>query len=258
MTGLIKTAQKIFTEEGFVSFARKGFLYVMQLISIPFCRKHINGFKYEKWQDAVQFGYARFWGLLRPAQVKWEISELIQRLDQLKPRILMEIGTMNGGTLFLFTRIADPHARLLSLDLPWGQFGYGYPKNKIKLYQTFARETQKLELIRANSHDQKSVDRVREILKGEKLDFLFLDGDHTYAGVKQDFEMYSPFVKNGGLIGFHDIAPHPPETGCDVYRFWNEIVERFPGRTEAIVENWEQGWSGIGLLNWQASSELKC
>jgi len=49
-------------------------------------------------------------------------------------------------------------------------------------------------------------------LNGEPLDFLFIDGDHTYEGVKRDFEMYSPLVRNGGIIAFHDIVKHPPET----------------------------------------------
>jgi hypothetical protein len=30
------------------------------------------------------------------------------------------------------------------------------------------------------------------------VDFLFIDGDHTYEGVKKDFEMYSPLVRREG------------------------------------------------------------
>jgi len=46
-------------------------------------------------------------------------------------------------------------------------------------------------------------------------DFLFIDGDHTYEGVEGDFEMYSPLVRRGGIIAFHDIVPGPPENvGC--------------------------------------------
>ena len=47
-------------------------------------------------------------------------------------------------------------------------------------------------------------------LGGAELDFLFIDGDHSYAGVKQDFEKYSGYVKRGGLIAFHDIRPQAP------------------------------------------------
>jgi len=38
----------------------------------------------------------------------------------------------------------------------------------------------------------------------EPLDVLFIDGDHTYDGVKKDFERHAPNVKPGGVILFHD------------------------------------------------------
>lgn len=41
---------------------------------------------------------------------------------------------------------------------------------------------------------------------------LFIDGDHSYEGVKLDFEMWSPFVIDGGLVAFHDYKnPNYPQ-----------------------------------------------
>ena len=34
------------------------------------------------------------------------------------------------------------------------------------------------------------------------LDLLFIDGDHSYEGVRQDYKMYSKLVRDGGLIAF--------------------------------------------------------
>ncbi len=50
-----------------------------------------------------------------------------------------------------------------------------------------------------------------------------IDGDHSYDGVKRDFEMYEPLVGEGKPIAFHDIVPHPQAPACEVDRFWNEI-----------------------------------
>ena len=32
------------------------------------------------------------------------------------------------------------------------------------------------------------------------IDFLFLDGDHSYEGVRRDFENYAPLVRPGGIV----------------------------------------------------------
>ena len=38
----------------------------------------------------------------------------------------------------------------------------------------------------------------------ESLDFLYIDGNHTYEYVKRDIANYYPLIKSGGLIGGHD------------------------------------------------------
>ena len=38
------------------------------------------------------------------------------------------------------------------------------------------------------------------------VDVLFIDGDHTYEGVKSDLANYGPLVKDGGKIVMHDVA----------------------------------------------------
>lgn len=37
------------------------------------------------------------------------------------------------------------------------------------------------------------------------LDMVYIDGNHSYAYVKKDIELYYPKVKSGGIIGGHDI-----------------------------------------------------
>ena len=104
----------------------------------------------------------------------------------------MEIGTENGGALFLFSHVASANATLISIDLSRGSFGR-YPKWKIPLYKSFARDRRRIHLIRADSHDSETLNEAKKILGDKLIDFfLFIDGDHTYEGIKRDFEMYSP------------------------------------------------------------------
>lgn len=155
---------------------------------------------------------------------------------------MLEIGTYDGGTLFLFTRMIDSNARIISLDMPKD----GYENYKIPFFINLAKKNQHISLVRANSRSHSSLVTVKSILKGQKLDFLFIDGDHTYDGVKRDFQMYSPLVRKGGLIAFHDICKHPPHPVCEVDRFWNEI--KTAHSYQEIIENPHQNWAGIGLL----------
>lgn len=37
------------------------------------------------------------------------------------------------------------------------------------------------------------------------IDFLLVDGDHSYAGVQGDIEHWWKYVKPGGLVFFHDV-----------------------------------------------------
>ncbi|MEM3793697.1 MAG: class I SAM-dependent methyltransferase [Candidatus Bathyarchaeia archaeon] len=183
---------------------------------------------------------------IAPIQIKEEIAKLLSLLADLKPKTLLEVGTASGGTLFLFCQVAEPDAIIISVDLPGGLFGGGYPEWRIPLYKSFAKERQRLHLIRADSHNPKTLEIVKNILSDRKLDFLFIDGDHTYDGVKRDFETYSPLVRKGGIIAFHDIVEHPLETGCEVSRFWNEIKHGY--NYIEIVKSWDQKWAGIGVI----------
>lgn len=193
---------------------------------------------------AEGFEYGRI--RITPIQVRSEILALLETMAASRPRVLLEIGTANGGTLFLFTRVAAPDARLISVDLPGGPFGGGYPAWKASLYRAFARGSQSIELVRADSHDPATASRVASWLGGKSVDFLFIDGDHSLSGVRADFELYSPLVAPGGMIAFHDIVPGPESDVGGVPRFWQELKTR--RASVEFVADWKQGGYGIGMI----------
>ena len=65
--------------------------------------------------------------------------------------------------------------------------------------------TSDMHFIPTDSHEPETLASVKEALTGP-VDFLFIDGDHSEAGAKMDYEMYSPLVRKGGIVGFHDIS----------------------------------------------------
>jgi cephalosporin hydroxylase len=179
-------------------------------------------------------------------QVASELTGLGEILAVGRPQCALEIGTARGGTLLFLTRLASPQATIISVDLPGGKFGGGYSGTRAWLYKRFARRRQRLQLLQGDSHSRDMLDKVKAALRGQELDYLFIDGDHSYAGVKCDFEMYGPMVKRGGLIAFHDIVEGPPEGVGGVPQLWREIKSKY--RHIEIIKDRQQGGWGIGVL----------
>jgi cephalosporin hydroxylase len=207
---------------------------------------HLKKFNSNTPEEVFDFTSLKFLGVFAPIQIKEEFIELFKIFQKQNPKYILEIGTANGGTLFCFCKLAKDDATIISIVLPEGKFGGGYPDWKIPIYQAFAKENQKLYLLRKNSHQQKTLEEVKKILNENQLDFLFIDGDHTYEGVKKDFEMYSPLVRKEGIIAFHDIVKHPFETGCEVEKLWKEIKNSF--NFKELIKDIDQNWAGIGVL----------
>lgn len=184
---------------------------------------------------------------IAPLQIREEIDGLMKVVSDLRPHTVLEIGTASGGTLFLFTRVVAEDAEVISVDLPEGEFGGGYPAWKSRLFKSFALNGQSIQLLRADSHKPETLKAVREVLQDRPVDFLFIDGDHSYEGVRKDFEMYSPLVRNGGIIAFHDVCPGPAENVGGVPDFWREVSVKRGGMD--IIKDRNQGGFGIGVLN---------
>ncbi len=168
-----------------------------------------------------------YYDRIHAEQDPMEIREMAKLVNSIQPKVIVEIGTYKGGTLFIWTR-TNPQAELVvSIDLPGGKYGGGYDASREKLYRLFSYKLPKMqmEFIRNNSHLPQTVESLQKILNGRSIDFLYIDADHTYEGVKTDFELYSPLVRKGGLIGFHDIRN--VKSNHQVKDFWAEVKQRY-------------------------------
>jgi predicted O-methyltransferase YrrM len=168
---------------------------------------------------------------------------------------VVEIGTAQGGTLGAFCEIAADDALVVSIDLPGGDRDDESEDDKYGARDTdrmaeYRLPGQRIEFIQADSHHQATYEALSRILAGRLVDLLFIDGDHSYEGVKTDFELYLPLVAPTGVIGLHDIATHIVR-GVEVDRFWAHLKTRFNVR-ECIYpkENKSWGeWAGIGIVD---------
>jgi predicted O-methyltransferase YrrM len=155
-----------------------------------------------------------------------EFGELLRLVRQMKPSVIVEIGSARGGATYAF-RAAAPAAMVVSIDID-----------------------AEAATIRGDSHDPATRIALKRLLCGQPVDLLFIDGDHSYQGVRDDVEMYSPLVRSGGVIALHDVLEHPAYPAIEVYRYWQEIisVHRYRELVDPAADwGWGQ-WGGIGLI----------
>jgi len=189
-------------------------------------------------KEVMQFGN----GFFAPIQIESEIVEALKEIHKLKPKYVVEVGTAGGGTLLLWSRVADPEATIVTIDLPGGEFGGGSSYLRVPLFRKLPLPGQTLHIIRGNSQTEETAQLTKSYLKGHDADFLFIDADHTAPGVRADYRLYSPLVRKGGIIAFHDIAITNPEYG--VRGLWAELKEQH--QTRDILA--QPRAYGIGLL----------
>ncbi|MFC1772579.1 class I SAM-dependent methyltransferase [Pseudomonadota bacterium] len=191
-------------------------------------------------------------------QNRYEITEYLKIIQKKKPKVIVEIGTARGGMLYCFCQLAAPDALIISIDLPGAPNCGGQTDDERNFYSSFTAQDQRLEFIPADSHLAATKELLKSILQDRKVDVLFIDGDHSRDGVKQDYEMYKEFAADDGLITFHDIKMYPKYWGIgnEVGLFWDEIASTNtvteivdpdgmckPNRPDGVVPCW-----GIGIL----------
>lgn len=71
------------------------------------------------------------------------------------------------------------------------------------------------------------------------VDLLFIDGDHSYKGIKTDFELYFPLVNKNDYIIFDDYLPYKA----------NNKNREAPIAINEIINNYSNKINNIGLID---------
>lgn len=172
-------------------------------------------------------------------QIPSEITRLAKAVEALNPKTILEIGTARGGTLLLWSRLAAD--KVVSCDL----------RDMRAVEPVFTAfpppgSACRVTLLSGDSHQPAFRTRVEQALGGEQVDFLFIDGDHTEAGVTADFNDYRHLVRPGGIIAFHDIVEKQPFETNQVHRLWQQL--RQAHQVEEFIDNPAQCGFGIGII----------
>ena len=187
-------------------------------------------------KNIVNMGYVQ--------QVREEFTLLAYFLASFKPHNILEIGC-KGGTFYLFNKFST--GKKIGLDI----FDAYLPTLH------FYTQNEDFSFIVANSQTQETFEHVKSLCP--QFDFIFIDGDHSYDGVRRDFELYKQLLSPRGYIAFHDIDPNHvfrDGAGGQVYKFWRDL--NYGSKTEIIcnkstadylIFGQQDHYGGIGL--WQ-------
>jgi hypothetical protein len=140
----------------------------------------------------------------------------------------VELGVLDGKCFFyLLARFPELHMAGVDIWMPqpdqdafWNEGGRSYGSHDLDAYYDFINRKidarglgERTHLIRdytVNAADQ---------IADRSVDFVFIDADHTYGGVKEDIAAWAPKVREGGALMGHDAGD-----------------AKFPGVTQAINE----------------------
>jgi|APGre2960657444_1045066.scaffolds.fasta_scaffold00584_8 predicted O-methyltransferase YrrM len=140
----------------------------------------------------------------RNSTYKQGLIDLINDLDN-KITNMVEVGSYQGESTIIFADNINGLQELHAID-PWSN-GYApgdacsdkYPMSVVE--SNFDIRTKNFSVIK--KHKTTSKEFVKEIADGS-LDFVYIDGDHSYNSCKEDINMWLPKIKQGGIIAGHD------------------------------------------------------
>jgi len=181
------------------------------------------------------------------SQRQYELDELIKIYKAIKPYNVLEIGSQEGGTLYHWLINAEPGATVVAVDM-FQNMTKDQQASLKTMWLTWAQPETKFYFYDNDSHSSMAYHYIHSMFPNG-LDFLFIDGDHTYEGARQDFANYAPMVRPGGVIAFHDLMT--PKSGLQnhiqVGKLWQEI-QHFGHVTREIWCHPHQDWGGIGVV----------
>jgi predicted O-methyltransferase YrrM len=143
-------------------------------------------------------------------------------------RRIVEIGVYHAANTALFRNLVHEDGEVIGIDPhPPGRLGVSFERWIAEYHVSRVRRA-RARLIRQFSHDAVTA-------WSEPVDFLFIDGDHSWDAIARDWNDWSPHVAKDGVVALHDSRSTPGKADLDSVRFTTDVVRQDP-RFEVIDE----------------------
>ena len=174
-----------------------------------------------------------------------EVAGMIEVLNSEGVRSYLEVGCRYGDTFHAVGLALPEGSRCVACDLPgWrnGVKSQRHPRSHKYLQRAaddLSRKGRPASVIIGDSHHHKTVAAVKALAP---FDAVFIDGDHTYEGVVEDWRNYGPMAR---IVAFHDVVGKKPETSGPRQLF-SEL--RASHRHKLIAVDPDPAACGIGVI----------
>ncbi len=142
-------------------------------------------------------------------------------------KMLAEVGVYHGVTTCRLRRAMDPSGVLVAID-PYPKQRLGFSAQRI----IARREVSKIKggTVRWMRTTGENAARELNVCNFPRFDFVFIDGDHSWDGLKGDWEGWSPLIAPGEIIALHDSRSTPLRQIDDAgsARFTREVIAHDP------------------------------
>lgn len=181
---------------------------------------------------------------VQPDQYAVEFGYLLRLFRRRCPERVLEIGSAEGGTLFQWMKHIQRGGTVTAIDLPGSIFGKrGTERYAVDWPRWAEKFGVEMAYILGDSRSAASIDFAKQ--RGP-YDFIFIDGDHRYTGVLADWLNYAGMARDGGVVVFHDILPHPEMPSVEVWQLWRDI--RASMVTAEFISGVNQIDKGVGVV----------
>jgi hypothetical protein len=159
----------------------------------------------------------------RASQNAHELRSFMKLLQSKNVQSYLEIGAREGDTFHDIMMILPRGSRGVAVDLPGGKWGKFTTRPKLeRAVADLVKRGYRASCYFGDSTTDASRSTIR--MRGP-YDAILIDGDHSYEGVKKDWENYGEWAP---IVAFHDIAGHDQYeqvhgTPVEVPRLWNEL-----------------------------------
>jgi predicted O-methyltransferase YrrM len=109
-----------------------------------------------------------------------------------------EIGVFEGVNTALIANSLDKNGKMYAID-PFLRVKFGLSYQKKISYTVLKRAKAFNKVVWLEGFSQDVIDQVPA-----KMDFIFVDGDHSFEGVKRDYDLYQQKLAKDGILAFHD------------------------------------------------------